>query len=81
MKPGGRALRQRPDGVRESPLQTGKYVLESEPDKRELNARQVKFREMRSMTGSLRWITGTRRDESFATSQLQRKQSTPLVSV
>ena len=39
------------------------------------------IREMRSMTGSLHWVTGgTRRDESFATSQLQRKQSAPLVS-
>ena len=37
--------------------------------------------EMRSMTGSLHWVTGgTRPDESFATSQLQRKQSEPLVS-
>ena len=33
------------------------------------------------MTGSLHWVTrGTRPDESFATSQLQRKQSVPLVS-
>ena len=39
------------------------------------------IREMRCMTGSLRWLTGgTRPDESFATSQLQRKQSAPLVS-
>ena len=39
------------------------------------------IREMRSMTGSLHWVTGgTRPDESFATSQLQRKQSAPLVS-
>ena len=38
-------------------------------------------REMRSMTGSLQWVMGgTRPDESFATSQLQRKQSAPLVS-
>ena len=33
------------------------------------------------MTGSLHWVTGgTRQDESFATSQSQRKQSAPLVS-
>ena len=36
---------------------------------------------MRSMTGSLHWVTrGTRPDKSFATSQLQRKQSAPLMS-
>ena len=35
----------------------------------------------RSMTGSLHWVTGgTRPDEAFATSHLQRKQSAPLVS-
>ena len=39
------------------------------------------IREMRSMTGSSHWVMGgTRPDESFATSQLQRKQSAPLVS-
>ena len=39
------------------------------------------IREMRSMTRSLHWVTGgTRPDESFATSQLPRKQSEPLVS-
>ena len=39
------------------------------------------IREMRRMTGSLHWVTGgTRPDESFATSQLQRRQSAPLVS-
>ena len=39
------------------------------------------IRETRSMTGSLRWVTGgTRPDESFATSQLQSKQSAPFVS-
>ena len=33
------------------------------------------------MTGSSRWVTGgTRLDESFATSQLQKKQSAPLLS-
>ena len=33
------------------------------------------------MTGSLHWVTGgTRPDESFTTSQLQRKQTAPLVS-
>ena len=33
------------------------------------------------MTGSLHWVTGgTRPDEAFATSQLQRKQSALLVS-
>ena len=33
------------------------------------------------MTGSLPWVTGgTRPDESFVASQLQRKQSAPLVS-
>ena len=38
------------------------------------------IRDMRSMTGSLQWVMGgTRPDESFATSQLQRKQSAPLV--
>ena len=32
------------------------------------------------MTGSLHWVTGgTRPDESFATSQSQRKQSAPMV--
>ena len=37
--------------------------------------------EMWSMTGRLNRVTGgTRPDESFATSQLQRKQSGPLVS-
>ena len=37
--------------------------------------------EMRSMTWNLHWVTGgTRPDESFATSQLQWKQSTPRVS-
>ena len=36
---------------------------------------------MRSMTRSFHWVTGgTRPDELFATSQLQRKQSAPLVS-
>ena len=39
------------------------------------------IREMRSMTGSPHWVTGgTRPGESFATSQLQRKQAAPLVS-
>ena len=39
------------------------------------------IREMRSMTRSFHWVTGgTRLDELFATSQLQRKQSAPLVS-
>ena len=39
------------------------------------------IQEMRSMTGSLHWVTGgTRPDEAFATSQLQRKQSALLVS-
>ena len=39
------------------------------------------IQEMRSMTGSLHWVRGgTRPDESFTTSQLQRKQTAPLVS-
>ena len=39
------------------------------------------IQKMRSMTRSLHWVTGgTRPDESFATSQLPRKQSEPLVS-
>ena len=39
------------------------------------------IREMRSVTGSLRWITGgTRPDDSFATSRLQRKQAPHLGS-
>ena len=39
------------------------------------------IREVRSMTGSLHWVTGGERpDEAFATSQLQRKQAAPLVS-
>ena len=41
----------------------------------------TEIREVRSMTGSLHWVTGgIRPDESFATSQLERKQSDPLVS-
>ena len=39
------------------------------------------IREMRSLTGSLHWVTGgTRPDESFATFRLHRKQAAPLVS-
>ena len=39
------------------------------------------IREMRSLTGSLQWVTGeTRQDELFTTIQLQRKQSALLVS-
>ena len=41
----------------------------------------VEIQEVRSVTGSLHWVTGgTRPDEDFATSQVQRKQSAPLVT-
>ena len=54
---------------------------EPEPDKREPSVQPAKSREMRSMTGSLHWGNGgTRPDESFATSQLQRKNAAPLLS-
>ena len=80
MKPGGLSLRQdqiefvkarcEPASIpRARARQEGTQCTSSE------------IREVRSMTGSLHWVTvGTRPDEAFATSQLQRKQSAPLVS-
>ena len=80
VKPGGLALQQD---------QTEFVKARCEPaSMSRVRARQVgaqcttsENREMRSATGSLHWVTGgTRPDESFATSQLQKKQSAPLVS-
>ena len=81
MKPGGLSLRQD---------QTEFVKARCEPASMpRARARQEgtqcttsEIREMRSMTGSLHWVTGgTRPDESFATSQLQRKQQSAPPSV
>ena len=90
----GKRVRTVPDGMKPAGLslrqdQTEFVIARCEPAILfRVRARQEgaqcttsEIREMRSMTGSLHWVTGgTRPDESFATSQLQRKQSAPLVS-
>ena len=77
MKPGFLSSATRPDRVCESSLRTCRVRARQEGDQ----CTPGEIQEMRSMTGSLHWVTGgTRPDEAFATSQLQRIQSAPLVS-
>ena len=71
----------RPDGVCDNLLRTCKYVSRPSPTRGSPVYDKRNSRDMRSMTGSLHWVTGgTRPDESLETSQLLRKQSAPLVS-
>ena len=80
MKSGGLALRQDQTEfvkTRCEPASMSRVRARQEGD----HCTTCEIREMRSMTGSLRWVKGgTRPDESFATSRLQRKQSAPRVS-
>ena len=76
----GSVFATRPDGVCESSLRTGKYVSSPSPtrgnsayDRR--NSRDAEYHREFAVGNR-----GTRPDESFATSQLQRKQSAPLLS-
>ena len=80
MKPGGLALQQDQMEfvrVRCEPASMSRVRARQE----EAQCTPGAIQEMRSMTGRLHRVTGgTRPDESFTTSQLQRKRSAPLVS-
>ena len=80
MKPGGLALQQ--DQTEFVRARCGPASMSRVRARQEgAQCTPGEIRDMRSMTGSLHWVTGsTRPDEAFATSQLQRKQSAPLVS-